>query len=145
MDYTQIKTIKNFCSNLASEPDWREVVEGINNDTVDFEVDNVRFIHGDHIDIIQQEELESDLYLLGCFNAPFLSGVLDIDQDVIETMQEAEAFEALGKLIISMGRLKELQQQYSSADGYGRHFNHYDYREGALMIDGSLYHVFDNR
>ena len=145
MKYAELKTIKNFCHGLASEPDWREVVEDINNGGVDFEVDNVRFIHGDQIDFIQQEELESDLYLLGCFNAPFLSGILGIDSDVIEAMQKSDAFEALGKLIISMDKLEELQQQYASADGYGRHFNHYDYGEEALMIDGSLYHVFDNR
>ena len=30
-------------------------------------------------------------------------------------------------------------------DGYGHHFNHYDFSEEELWIDGIMYHVFDNR
>ena len=51
---------------------------------------------------------------------------MDIDIDVIQAMQKAEAFEALGKLVMSTGKLEELQEKYASEDGYGHHFGHYD-------------------
>ena len=85
-----------------------------------------RFIREDAIDSIMQDELRSDEYILGCFNDTFLAHVLDIDIDVIQAMQKAEAFEAIGKLVLSTGKLKELQEEYVFADGYGHHFGHYD-------------------
>lgn len=142
MKMSEIKTVKAFCESLHSTPDWREVVDSAR--LSDFEVDGVRFISFDEIDNIQCEELESDLYVLGCFNASFLSSILDIDQDVIEAMQKAEAFEAVGKLIVSTGKLSEVQKEYSDLDGYGHHFNHYDFSEDEITIDGIDYHVFDN-
>ena len=145
MKYSQIKAIKKFCLALASEPGWREVVENLVNFESDFEVDNVRFISSDCIDRIQQDELGSDLYCLGCFTDHFLADVLEIDVDVIEAMQQAEAYEALGKLIISLGKLPALQSEYSRLDGYGHHFNSYDFGEEELMVDGTLFYVFDNR
>lgn len=143
MKYSQIKTLKNFCNSLFSEPDWKEVLQ--NSGAEDFEVDNVRFIRADTIDEIQQDELSSDEYMLGCFNAWFIADVLEIDQAVIEAMQKAEAFEAIGKLIISMGKLGELQEAYARADGYGHHFNSYDGNMEEIEIDGVDYYVFDNR
>ena len=145
MKYSDLKTIKDFCESLTSAPDWREVVAEIENGANDFEVDNVRFINSADIDRIQCEELGNDEYILGCFNASFISDVLCIDQDVIEAMQKAEAFKAIGKLIISLGKLEELQQAYASADGYGHHFNHYDFAEEELRVNGDTFHVFDNR
>lgn len=143
MKYSQVKTIKSFCANLFSDPDYREVIAHSGED--DFEVDGVRFVRDDAIDQIQQDELASDEYILGCFNADFLADVLGIDQEVIEAMQKAEAYEAIGKLIISMGKLEALQQAYSRADGYGHHFNGYDFSEDEITIDGIDYHVFDCR
>lgn len=144
MKKSDCKTIKNFCANLFSTPDWREVIGNIEAGEVDFTVDDVRFINSADIDRIQQDELSSDEYILGCFNADFLSSVLDIDQDVIAAMQKAEAFEAVGKLIISLGKLEELQEYYASADGYGHHFNRYDFGEEELRVNGETFHVFDN-
>lgn len=144
MNYSECKAIKNFCADLFSTPDWREVVAEIENGAADFEVDGVRFINSADIDRIQCEELSNDVYCLGCFNAWFIADVLGIDQDVIEAMQKAEAFEAIGKLIISLDKLEELQAAYVSADGYGQYFNHYDGGEEELAIDGESFHVFDN-
>ena len=90
----------------------------------DFTIDDYRFIHEDYIDDIQKEELASDLYILGCFNAWFLSNCSGIDIDIIETLQKSEAFEGLGKLMLPY--LDKIQQDYASLDGYGHHFNHYD-------------------
>lgn len=144
MKYSEIKRLKSFCESLHSEPEWREVLENILSGETDFEVDEVRFINFSEIDRIQCEELESDDYILGCFNAWFLSDVLEIDEEVIKAMQEAEAFEAIGKLIKSMDKLEELQADYSSTDGYGHHFNHYDGGEEEFHVNGNSFYVFDN-
>ena len=157
LTYTQLKDVKTFCAALHSAPDFKEVVTSLteyatpdtivdHNDSMpdDFEVDNVRFIRYDAIDSIQEQELGSDLYMLGCFNSGFLASALDIDEDVIVALQAAEAYEALGKMIISMGKLEEVQQGYSSADGYGHHFNHYDFGEESVSFAGTDYFVFDN-
>ncbi len=145
MKYSDIKQIRNFCNDLFSTPDWREVVGNIENEETDFEVDGVRFINSEDIDRIQQDELSDDDYILGCFNASFLSGILEIDQDVIEAMQKAEAYEAIGKLIKSLGKLEELQETYARYDGYGHHFNRYDSGEEEIKVDGQTFYVFDNR
>jgi len=120
--------------DFESLQDLTDLLESIDTDSSDdFEIElpagTVRVIHSDSIDKIQQDELKSDLYALGCFNASFLAGVLNMDQDVIESMQQSEAFEAVGKLVMSLGKLEELQSEYSSSDGYGHHFAHYDHEE----------------
>lgn len=145
MNYSDCKKIKKFCETLTSSPDWREVVQEIDAGSSDFEVDGVRFINSSDIDRIQCDELESDEYVLGCFNAWFISDVTGVDPEALEAMQKAEAFEGIGKLILSMDKLEELQQAYVSADGYGHHFNRYDGGEEELCIDGEMFHVFDNR
>ena len=86
-----------------------------------------RFIRRDAIDSIMQDELRSDEYILGCFNDTFLAHVLDIDIDVIHAMQKAEAFEAIGKLVLSTGKLKELQEEYVFVDGYEYELNSQPY------------------
>lgn len=143
MKYSEIKSIRAFCDGLTSSPDWREVIGNIGYD--DFTVDNVRFIKADAIDSIQRDELSADEYVLGCFNARFLSDVTGIDQDVFEAMQKADAYAAIGKLVISMGKLSELQQEYARHDGYGHHFNSYDSSEEEITLDGIDYLIFDCR
>ena len=143
MKYSELKQIHAFCDGLFSTPDWREVAGNISNEEDDFEVDGVRFIEDGAILDILADELASDEYVLGCFNADFLAGVTGVDSDVFEAMQKAEAYEAIGKLVISMGKLEELAEQYASADGYGHHFNGYDFGEEELSVNGRLYHVFD--
>lgn len=142
MKYSDIKRLKSFCEGLHSEPNWRDVLTSIIDNDSDFEVDNVRFIETGSIDEIQQDELLSDLYCLGCFNADFLSGYLPLDADVIKNIQDAGAFEAIGKMCKS--EIESIQKDYASADGYGHHFNSYDFGEEELSINGNLYHVFDN-
>jgi len=142
MKYSQVKQIKSFCNDLFSTPDYREVIEHIGED--DFTVDNVRFILSTAIDAIQQDEFSGDEYVLGCFNVDFIADVIGIDESVISAMQKAEAYEAIGKLIISLGKLPELQEAYASADGYGHHFNGYNFEQEEITVDGLTYYVFDN-
>ena len=110
-----------------------DAVEAMNNNDIDFFIDSdngeFRFIREDGIDKVQQSELGDDLYILGCFTPNFLAELLGIDEDVIQSMQDSEAFEALGKLIIRLGKLEQLQEDYASVDGYGHHFAHYDHEE----------------
>lgn len=137
MKLSEIKEIKKTVD------DWREVIENILDGEVDFKVDDYRFIHDDDIDKIMVDELESDEYILGCFNSWFIADVTGIDCDVIDAMQKAEAYRAIGKLIISLGKIDELQQEYVRSDSYGHHFNHWDGGEIELNFTGhGLYHVF---
>ena len=136
MKLSEIKKIKELTD------EWRNVVEQILNGEPDIQTDNYRFIDDDFIDDIMQEELGSDEYILGCFNAWFLADILNIDQDVIVAMQQAEAYEALGKLVLSLGKIEELQVAYRQADGYGHHFAHYDHNDTEETFNGSDYHIF---
>ena len=145
MQYSQIKLIRNFCKSLDSSPEWKEVLQNILEDSQDFEVDNVRFINSEAIDVIQQDELNGDEYVLGCFNADFLADVLDLPFDAIKAIQDADAYGALGKVVLSMNKLEEVHEEYARRDGYGHHFNTWNGEEEEFRINGQMYYVFDNR
>ena len=114
-----------------------ELIERIESeDDTDFEFAGARIIHRDFIDQIQREELLSDLYILGCFNANFLADYLPLNADEIEQLQKAEAYTAIGK--IAAKHIDEIQEGYAAADGYGHHFNGYDFSE----IETDHYYVF---
>lgn len=114
-----------------------ELIEKIESeDDTDFELAGARIIHRDFIDKVQQDELLADLYVLGCFNANFLADYLPISQSAIVAIQKAEAFEALGE--ICKNYIEEIQEGYAAADGYGHHFNRYDFSE----IETDHYYVF---
>jgi|21_taG_2_1085346.scaffolds.fasta_scaffold06294_2 hypothetical protein len=133
MLYSEIKEVRELVDD-----EWRDAVESIAMKEEDFEVGNYRFICQDEIDKIQQDELSWEPYLLGCFTDWFLAGILNLEIDVIQELQKADAYEALGKMVLSMDKLEELQQEYVSCDGYGHHFSHYDGSEEEL----GNYYVF---
>lgn len=86
-----------------------------------------RIIDNDCIESIMKDELSSDTYLLGCFNAWFLSDVTGIPSDAIEKIQNAECFEALGIIISNNDEMMDsLVKKYISSDGAGHHFSSYD-------------------
>ena len=122
--------------------DIETVREMFDNSDHDMEDGNYRIIDSDSIDEIMQEELKSDLYILGCFNANFLANILGISTKAIEMFQKSEAYKGIGELIISGGHLEELQEDYVSADGYGHHFAHYDGNEYEIEINGNNYYIF---
>ena len=129
MTISEIKTIITEFKNIDLDTDdVREFITSIQYEETDFEINGYRFIHTDEIDDIQKEELSSDEYILGCFTASFIAETCDIDIDVVEALQKAEAFDALGGLMLKNG-IDELQTEYARLDGYGHHFNHYDGNE----------------
>ena len=142
MKYSEIKAIRKFCEGLFSTPYWPEVVCNIGKD--DFTVDNVRFIKAAEIDSIQADEMGGDSYILGCFNARAIADATGWPVVLIEAVQKGEAFEEIGKGM-SREQIEALQQIYSRADGYGHHFNSYDFSEEEITLDGIDYYVFDCR
>lgn len=146
LKFNQIREIYKFCQDLFSEPDPREVVESLDILSCDFEVDNVRFIRADMIDQILADELTSQLYLLGCFNADFIAEQTDWPIELIQAAQDGEAFYALGKVISETADMISFASSYAEADGYGHHFNRHDGEITAeLNINSYSYFVFDNQ
>lgn len=128
-DKKMLQSIYN--QTMLSEDDAREVISLMDKND-DFEYGKYRFISKDAIDAIQVDELKGDLYILGCFNAWFLAVCTDIKRKVIDALQKAEAFEALGELLLPF--IDEIQKQYAEKDGYGHHFAHYDHK--TIELDG---------
>lgn len=104
----------------------------------------MRFIKDDCIVEVLADELSDDEYVLGCFKASFLSKFLNCPTDVIEKLQESEAFESIGYWVNNYADLEEIAETYAGLDGYGHHFNSYDGSSEEIEIYGDLYHVFDN-
>lgn len=121
MNNTLIKYLKTVLDFDKSEV--KEVrLEAIKND--DFEIDNYRFISDDIIDDVMVEELSSDTYTLGMFNADFLSSIIDLPYNAIVALQKTESFDAIGEVALS--HVDEIAEEYARLDGYGHHFAHYD-------------------
>jgi hypothetical protein len=118
----------------------REVAAKMKEGTEDFEAGNFRFIHVEAVDRIMVEELEGDAYCLGCFNADFLADIVNLPLKAIETLQKAEAFEALGKIIMDGGYTAKIAEKHADADGYGYHFAHDD----GYTHDCGNYYMFKN-
>lgn len=145
MKYSQIKKIKSFCDTLVSTPAWRDVVEAIVSGVQDFEVDGVRFLHDDVILDTLVDELANDEYILGGFAAWCIAEATGWPEVLIKAAQKAAAYAEIGAAM-DKWQIRKLAEIYSSADGFGHHFNGYDGNEEELSVDGfGLFHVFDNR
>jgi hypothetical protein len=141
MKLKELKELINFLKDLGFETnDFKEVYENIQDEEIDFEVNNYRFINSDNIDEIQQEELLSDTYILGCFNADFLSDIIKVPYKAILALQKADCYSELGE--ICEDYIQEIQEEYARLDGYGHHFAHYDHNEHELRINDQMFHVF---
>ena len=147
--YTDLKEIKSFCDTHNID-DWKEVTENILNEgyiypseyrvSDDFEVNGYRFIRATKIDEIQTEELKSDLYILGCFNASFISDNTNLPLKVVQALQKAECYEELGELMLDY--IDNIQREYARLDGYGHHFAHYDHVTIEDTFNGTDYYIF---
>ena len=98
-----------------------------NDFTVDYDGREYRIIENDCIESIMKDELSSDTYILGCFNAWFLSDIMNIPADAIEKIQNADCYDALGIIIANSDEMmNELASKYISCDSAGHHFISYD-------------------
>ena len=138
MKLSQLREVKNLSNEL--DIDFRELMEQITDENDDFEIDNYRFIKVSEIDLIQQDELKSDLYSLGCFNADFIEDNTNLSLKVVQALQKAEAFEELGELIVD--DIETIQSEYSRLDGYGHHFGRYDGNEYETTLNDVEYYYF---
>ena len=128
--------MKEELENYLDEHEIEFALEKMEDLEDNFNMGDFRFIHKGAIDRIQAEELSSDVYVLGCFMPGFIADIVGLDYDVVKKAQESESFELLGQLMLQ--HIDEVQQEYSSADGYGHHFATYD-GYGHMVGD---YHVF---
>ena len=138
MKLAQLRDVKELSNEL--DIDFRELTEQITDENDDFEIDNYRFIKVSEIDTIQQDELKSDLYILGCFNADFIEDNTNLSLKVIQALQKAEAFEELGELIVD--DIETIQSEYVRMDGYGQHFGRYDGNEHETVLNNVEYYYF---
>ena len=138
MNYSDIKSIIELSNELNI--DKKELFENVNESENDFTIEDYRFIKSDEIDEIQQDELKSDLYILGCFNAWFIADNTNIPLKAVEALQKAEAYEALGEMMVD--DIEIIQSEYASTDGYGHHFAHYDHHEQETVLNGVHYYYF---
>lgn len=101
---------------------------GCDNDfNIDFDGREYRVISNDEIASVMADELSGDEYILGCFNADFLSGIIGIPSDAVQRIQNADCFEAIGMIITADDeKLGKLVDEYIRADGAGHHFSSYD-------------------
>jgi len=148
LTFSQIKEVKSFCDDLHSMPCYRSVIENVLASEDDFEVNNVRFIKDDNIlEIMASEIFDGDDYVLGCFDASFIASNSSLNYELVQACKEAGAYQAIGKALYDTLDQDEKEifcSNYASADGYGHHFNHYDFGHEEITINGELYHVFDN-
>ena len=138
MKLSQLRDVKNLSNEL--DIDFRELTEQIINEVDDFEMEDYRFIKVSEIDTIQQDELKSDLYVLGCFSDWFIADNTDLSLKVVQALQKAEAFEELGELIVD--DIETIQSEYVRMDGYGQHFGRYDGNEHETVLNNVEYYYF---
>lgn len=137
MKIQEIKSVINLCKDLSI--DFKEVVINIEKSVSDFEVDNYRFISESEIDEIQCNELSSDSYVLGCFNADFIANNTDLSFNIVKALQEADKYDAIGYHIIDNNYVSAIQSEYARIDGYGHHFAHYDSETMEEMLSLGYY------
>lgn len=143
MKYSEVKDIYENLEAIGFDTnEIREAIDSINMEMSDFEAGNYRIIDTSEIDHIQCEELENNPYTLGCFNDWFIADVTDLSIDIVQALQEAGKYEAIGQHIIDNDYMSDIQQEYSRLDGYGHHFAHYDHQEHELYANGIDYLVF---
>jgi len=109
----------------------------------DFEVDNYRVIAAHVIDEKLLEYWQDDLYVLGGSYPHFLAAVTGIDQEVFEAMQKAEAYEAIGKLLVKGDHMQNYLATFWQYGGtYGEVFNSWDGSEKTAELNGETYYLF---
>lgn len=122
--------------------DWRDMLTDLlavaldgSGGERDWTGDRYRVIHEDDALQVLADELESDPYILGCFNADFLAGVTGVPAAIIKAAQDGEQYEVIGQWLIDEGHVQDssgpahhggVAANYAAADGFGHHFASYD-------------------
>ncbi len=95
-----MKTIRNIITVANNYGiNVRDLYDNVINEVEDFEVDNYRFIKESEALNEAVNMYKGDNYMLGCFNADFISDNTNLSYNVVKALQKAEAFEELGELI----------------------------------------------
>jgi len=139
LNFTELKNIISIANHYGI--DKKELFENIENDEIDFEVENYRFILESEAESIALDMYKYDEYMLGCFNDWFISDNCDIKLNVVQALQKAEAFTELGELMLDNG-IENLISEYCRLDGYGHVFGSYDGNNDEVTINDNLYIVF---
>lgn len=110
-----------------------DVADNFDNDfNVDFDGREYRILNNDNILDTMKDELSGDTYVLGLAHDWFLSDVTGIPVDAIREIQNADAFEAIGIIIVNDDNmLTAFAEGIISHDGAGHHFSVYDFSETA--------------
>jgi len=142
MKYSEVKEIIELAEDLGI--DSRELVENIDFQETEFEVDNYRFLEESEAVEAVVDMYEGDTYLLGCFNAWFISDSTKIDIRVVEALQESENYSELGQLILDYtdNDLNEMMEEYIRLDGYGHALCSYDGGHEERTLNGVDYIYF---
>ena len=135
MRYSEIKNLLVDVYNDRSM--LRGVLSNLGED--DFEVDNYRFIKEDATLEMAIDMYEGDSYMLGCFNADFISDNTDLDYEIVKALQEGDKYEAIGKHILDNDYIGDMMEEYIRLDGYGSVFGSYDGNYEEVVIDGEDY------
>lgn len=122
LDHSGFKGVYSDVKALFVDVEY--AMDGNNDFNIDFDGREYRVIANDEIASVMADELSGDEYILGCFNADFLSGIIGIPSDAIAKIQNADCFEAIGMIIAAdKEKLERLVDDYISADGAGHHFS----------------------
>jgi len=129
--YNELRTTLDLDRDEAVEvmTEMREESLAVADEFEAFNLCNYLFVPTHRLDEYLADYLSNDEYCLGCFIPWFISDRTGVDQSVIESMQDCGAFEAVGKLILSLCDMKEFASAAASADGYGHFLNSYDGQE----------------
>jgi hypothetical protein len=117
----KLKNIKE----LLKLTDKETVRDFLDNDCIDGEADYL-IIREDAARKRVYDLYRDDYYMLGCFNAWFISRYICLDEDTIQTLQKEGAHEGIGKAIMNSGNFEDMMNDYIDADGYGHALGAYD-------------------
>lgn len=137
----QGKILKNFIKEHNFDVyAARELHDNIKDKIDNFEINDFRFINEFEIDEIMQNDLKSNPYYIGCCASWLLADVLNISTKVVDDAKINESYEVIGEIIANdKNKLKMLQEEIASNDGYGQYFAHYDGYEIDDLIELNYY------
>lgn len=147
MTYSDIKTIYTLAA--AIEADARELVAAVteaneSNESANTTDYDYLVVAENYIQTAVEDNISSDEYVLGCFNAWFIANVTGWPLFLVEAAQTDEGRAKLGEAIVSEGFVPAMAEAYISADGAGHSLSGYDGTEHELNLSLGCFSVFRN-